>query len=287
MKITNEQNDQLLYKHFLFPSGEVGVKLCACPKFFVDSKKIKIIARINDSNDFIQLAMIKDAIENEYLNTYQDLDIPPIRAVIPKLPYAQQDRVTDRGESLSIKVFANLLNSLGFNSITILDPHSNVSPPLINKVKVVTRLAIINKFNHFVTRVIRGNNVFLAPDAGSISKTSEVAKFFERSFYVKTDKMRDLTNGKIIGTVVHCDDFEGKDIIICDDICLGGATFTEIAKICKTRNCGKIVLFVTHGVFNKGVDELFNNGIDEIFTTNSYQNIDNPKVNVLDIENIL
>ena len=277
---------ELTYKSFLFPSGEVGVKLDVIPKFFVDASRIKLLARINSSKDFIELAMVKDAIEREYRERYNDLDMPLIDVFIPKFPYAQQDRICNKGESLSVEVFARLVNSLNFNTVTILDPHSNVTPPLINRVKVITQLQLINRFHAFMNRVQSGNNVFLDPDFGARKKIEDIVKFFDRTEYIVGEKQRNLSTGEIIKTVVHCGDLGGKDVIICDDICLGGATFIEIAKVLKTKNVGKIVLFVTHGVFNKGVDHIFSGGIDEIWTTNSYD-IDQVGTTCYDVSGLL
>lgn len=279
-------NAELTYKSFLFPSGEVGVKLNVTPKFFTEAKRIQLWAPINGSNDFIELAMVQDAIEREYKERYNDLDRPLMDVFIPRFPYAQQDKLCDKGESLSIAVFAKLINGLEFNTVTILDPHSNVTPPLIKNVKVITQLQLINKFLSFMNRVQTGNNVFLAPDFGAIKKTESIVRFFERKEYILSEKDRDLTTGQIIKTIVHCGDLGGKDVIIVDDLCLGGATFLAIAEVLKTKNVGKIVLFVSHGVFNRGVDVLFDGGIDEIWTTNSYQNFTDPRVNVLDVSKL-
>ena len=44
--------------------------------------------------------------------------------------------------------------------------------------------------------------------------------------------------------------------LIVDDICDGGRTFLEAAKILKEETTGKLFLYVTHGIFSKGIDEL-------------------------------
>jgi ribose-phosphate pyrophosphokinase len=60
-----------------------------------------------------------------------------------------------------------------------------------------------------------------------------------------------------------------KHVIIVDDICDGGRTFIELAKVLKSNKVKNITLFVTHGIFSKGVDALFENGIDNIITTDT------------------
>ena len=44
--------------------------------------------------------------------------------------------------------------------------------------------------------------------------------------------------------------------MIVDDTCDGGRTFIELAKVLRARNAGKIELYVTHGIFSKGLKEL-------------------------------
>lgn len=74
---------------------------------------------------------------------------------------------------------------------------------------------------------------------------------------------------KVLGKLVFDPD---KSIIIFDDICDGGGTFIAEAKFLKERFPGrKLELFVTHGIFSKGFEELFKY-FDKIYTTNSYQN---------------
>jgi ribose-phosphate pyrophosphokinase len=65
------------------------------------------------------------------------------------------------------------------------------------------------------------------------------------------------------------EDFEGKDILIVDDISVYGGTFKGLAKLLRKRNCGKLYLAVSHmTVQNLGEDPV-TNYFDKVFTTNS------------------
>ena len=139
------------FKSFLFPSGEVGVKLES--PFNQYPTKSLILARLNTSTDIIELIMLVDAIRR--------IDKSPIDLFLPKIPYAQQDRVCDYGESLSVAVFANIINSLNFAKVTVIDPHSNVSEALINNIEVITQLSIIKNFNQLWD--VFKNSVLVAP----------------------------------------------------------------------------------------------------------------------------
>lgn len=257
---------EIAFKSFVFPAGEVSVKIDTNSTSFVaktgiwaPAEKQTVLARLKNSNDILELIMLTDALRR--------IDNTPINLIIPKVPYAQQDRVCDFGESLSLKVFAGMINNLKFNKVTILDPHSNVCDSVLDNLEIISQLDIINKSPELIKELLDG--ILISPDAGSNKKIFEIAKFLNREF-IRCDKLRDLTNGNIKETIVYCDDLVGRNATICDDICLGGRTFIELAKVLKTKNAGKIRLFVTHGVFNNGIDVLFDGGIDEIWTTDSF-----------------
>lgn len=72
-------------------------------------------------------------------------------------------------------------------------------------------------------------------------------------------------------------------LVIIDDLCDGGATFIEGAKILKDIFPNrKLILRVYHGIFSKGFDELLNY-FDKIYTTNSFREIDHKNVIVEEI----
>ena len=60
-----------------------------------------------------------------------------------------------------------------------------------------------------------------------------------------------------------------RRILIVDDICDGGATFVGLAKELRAAGAKKVYLYVTHGIFSKGLPL---EGIDKVFTTDSYFN---------------
>jgi ribose-phosphate pyrophosphokinase len=272
---------ELNYKKFIFPGGEVGIKLEVDNyKFFFDERNITLIARIQKSEDFFVLAMVKDAL--------QQLGEKNINLFIPYIPYARQDRICDNGESFSLKVFANLLNSLNFPLVTIIDPHSEVCSALINNVEIISQYDIVAAWDEFIQRIKLSKIV--SPDSGSNKKSAKIAKYLDHEEFIRADKLRDLTNGNIKETIVYCDDFKGKNVVVIDDILDGGRTFIELAKVLKTKNCGKIILYCTHGIFSQGTKPLYEGGIDEIWTTNSFYDVFPSNVGdikIFDIESLI
>ncbi len=187
------------------------------------------------------------------------------------VPYSRQDRRMTENEPLSIKVFADLINSLNFKEVIIIDAHSQVTTALINNCTEIEQCD-----SQVLQELLRSydEKIFylISPDGGALKKTYKIASMCNSSGVIECSKQRNLKTGEITGTIVHCQDFMNADCIIVDDICDGGRTFIEIAKILHQRNCGKIILYVTHGFFTKGL-EVFDGLIDQIFTTKGEENI--------------
>jgi len=164
-------------------------------------------------------------------------------------PYARQDRKTSNEEPFSFKTFARLINACAFDSVVLHDPHSDVTPALIENCRVVKRVDLTP------TELIKVS-VIVSPDAGAMKANHEVAST-HRIPHICATKVRDVITGHITETQLHTDmDLEGKRLLILDDICDGGRTFIELAKVLKTHNPASIHLFVTVGIYSKGLDVL-------------------------------
>ena len=272
------------YKFFIFPGGEAHIKLDIEDNLFRHTNgPVNIIARINYMDDFFAVALAKDALERM-------LGKCEINLYAFWMPYGQQDKVFVTGEPLSVKVFANLINSLKFSSVVLADSHNDISAAILDNVKVISQLDIIASFSKFICAT--RDAIFVSPDAGGNKKTAALCKFFQHSEFIRADKLRNLSTGQILETIVYADDLKGKNVVIADDIAKGSATFIELAKVLKTKNCGKIILYVTHGIFSKGTKIVYEGGIDEIYTTNSFYDvlpsgIDIPKENIFDLETFI
>lgn len=250
------------YNTFVFSGGEVHVKLPALNDNVWDPdpiESVKIFAHLRSSQDIMELLMLTDAVKRETGNF-------PIDLCIPYIPYARQDRVCDYGEALSIKVFADLINSQDYNSVEVWDPHSDVSTALINSVKVKKAYLFLDKirnnFNNDTT-------VIVSPDAGANKKVFEAAKYLRLNTVVRADKTRDVKTGALSGTTVM-GDVAGKTALIIDDIGDGLGTFILLGKKLKELGATKVVLYITHGIFSKGAD-IMEGAVDEIYCSNVWE----------------
>ena len=234
-------------KTFNFPAGESHVTLSAN-----EIKENIVIEALLDSGDRImELLLTVDAIRRIQPAT-------KINLTIPYFPYARQDRVCNPGEALSVKVMADLINNLKCDRINIVDPHSDVTPALLDNCHVVSQAEILQT-SPLAKRIREENWALIAPDAGAEKKTHEVAKslssgdFIPDVFYA--GKVRDTKTGRITATTFH-GDVERRKVLIVDDICDGGRTFIELAKVLQDKGSKEIYLYVTHGIFSKGLEPL-------------------------------
>lgn len=248
IEIYTDLGQKINYKSFIFSGGEVSVKL---EQEFLNSKGFIITAFLKSSDDIMLLLNLTDAIKHQYgFNAI-------IHLVLNYCPYARQDRVCDKGESFGLKVFANIINAINFASVGIVDPHSDVAPALF------TNGYSIDLAESFDKKYIENIDYLVSPDAGSNKKVFKLSQKYNIPM-VRADKLRDLTNGQILETIVYTDDLTGKRVLIVDDICDGGRTFTELAK--QLINKGATVdLYITYGIFSKGKEVLKMAGIDNIY----------------------
>jgi ribose-phosphate pyrophosphokinase len=237
-----------------FPAGES--KVVYSPNYDVYNGTFILVLDWEGNEDLFNLALVVDAIRRaEYK--------PTIHLEMPYIPYARQDRVCNQGESLSIKVVADFINSLNFHNVVVCDAHSDVSLALFNNL-VHNDLSSCAKAT--IPKGVFANSVLVSPDAGAMKKVASLGKLVNCPVVVAT-KQRDTMTGAITNTKVDFDSVTDKDFLIVDDLAEGAYTFTELAKVLRPHTTGKIYLYVTHGIFSKGY-KVFDNLIDGIYTYN-------------------
>lgn len=258
---------EIEFQSFIFSGGEPHIKIK--PDFDV-SETVTITHRINSFNDFGLLLLAVDALKR--------MEVKLINVFIPYFPGARQDRVMIAGEPLSVKVYADILNGLKLNKITVFDAHSEVTPALLDNCEVISNYA-------FIAEVLKkiGNDVkLISPDGGALKKIYKVSEYLGGIDVVECSKSRDVKTGKLSGFKVYDDNLQGIDCLIVDDICDGGGTFIGLAEELKNKNAGKLYLAVSHGIFNKGFEAM--KAFERIFTTDSFREFDEEMVEVIKLK---
>lgn len=196
---------------------------------------------------------------------------------MPYIPNARMDRVKNEDEVFTLKWFSNFINELNFERVVVLDPHSNVATALIDNVLVVQPDELIQK----VIDAIGEDDLLLCyPDEGAAKRYSELLE----AEYIFGIKHRDWRTGKIERLELTTPEkVAGRTVLIVDDICSRGGTFTHTATALKATGAKAIYLYVTHcedTIFKGSV--LTDGMIQHVFTTNSIYRGEHEMVTVLE-----
>jgi len=275
MKIINvKTNKEIEHKIISFSGGERHVQLGGITS--TNIKEIVVRANINNSEQLVDVLLIENALRHKYGKALK------LHLELPYLPYARQDRVCAPGQAFSLEVFANILKTLRLTTLVTWDCHSNVGITLTGA-RNIAPVDIIRADKELTSLLLNENTVLICPDKGAVNRCDDIKEKLNLANIVYCEKKRDPATGKIYKTDVLVDDLSGKCAVISDDICDGGYTFIKIAEQLKEKNVDKVVLFVTHGIFSKGID-VFDGLVDQVITTNSFNQQQHEKLKVISFE---
>lgn len=194
--------------------------------------------------EFLHLAQLNDLIQaTTGSNSILDL---------PYLPYARQDKEISNKSTFALRTFADLLNTLKFKEVRVKDPHN-----------VELSKSLIKNLQEFMPDVIpllvELHAAPVYPDSGAAKRYGADSKS------ICCEKVREPLTGKIEGLTVT-GTVEPRPYLIIDDICDGGRTFIEVAKKLYEAGATEVHLYISHGIFSKGLEPLREAGIKRIFT---------------------
>ena len=247
-----------------FPAGELNITLNHEDTV---GKECYFVVKNFEALDVMNIAQRVDILKRR--------GVDKVSGYIPYLPYSRQDRYTTENSSFALKQYAKLLNSLDLYRVYTLEAHSDVAGVIDNLID----LPIIDFVAHDVLMTMDKPNI-LSPDAGATKKIYKLLQGINPVMFGEVytaTKVRDLETGDITGVEVP-EIPNNAPVLIIDDICDGGRTFTELAK--RLPDVEKY-LYVTHGIFSK--PDVFND-FDKVFTTNScFQQFKSDNLTVLEI----
>ena len=237
----NMENLEVVPNILNFNDGSVRVDIPLDVSF--PHRYCVISAVIESLDDLMIVAQIKEIIDRIEPNK-------SISLVLHGTAYTRYDRVMfeDKSDAFGAKVFADFINSIGFDFVYFNDPHSKVITDL------VTRSVIVDQ-KYLLRATVPNLKEFgiICPDAGARSKLGDDASLY-------FSKQRSVKTGKIDGVVLAEINLERNvnKLLIVDDICEGGGTFIGIANAIKESyhydrifKDKELNLYVTHGIFSR------------------------------------
>lgn len=264
-----------IYKKESFGDGTLKCETPEVPKFWIvngdyDCPKYKFTWCYDSDDELFQLWCLVKHLEQVDRGASKTLTMPYI-------PHARQDRNVS-GRLFTLKYFSEILNQMDFDEVYVLDPHSDVSKALIDRV--------VEQYDPFNYESFKSAYVdslqFMFPDNGAAKKY--VSK--NLGDYIVGIKHRNQ-EGRIDSYAMSGLKDTTKVVVIRDDICSYGGTFSAAAKELKSKGVEKIILCVSHCELNiiKGdvldyIDELYTTDslLDmSVFDTHDFEELDNVK----------
>lgn len=263
------EKSDIKFKVSKFPDGQQTVDI-ETPINFLQGEDIRIDARISTFRDLELIIATNQALHEMSVNT--------VSLYVPYFLGARSDRkFREGGVNYLKRVICPVINSQKFNTVVILDPHSDVLEACIDNYEKISNFILVkNSLTSIDNRDgAQDRIVLVSPDGGALKKIYDVAEEFQIPNIITAMKHRDIKTGKITHTEVPDLSKFGEDhkFVIVDDICDGGRTFIELSKAIRKQNAiSDIYLIVTHGIFSSGLEEL-SKYFTKIYTTNSVKDI--------------
>lgn len=237
IKITNPPIDHV---YLQFPGGEPHIKLTLDG---MTSPIVGIRANLKDFNDLGHLLALTSAIRSRM--NY------PITLSIPYFPGARQDR-QEYGTPFTCKIYADIINAQNYAVVNVYDPHSDMVGALVKNIIISPPFKEIKEF-------LRKQNIMyltglICPDSGAEKRTYKLAQLLKCNKIIFGRKHRNPQTGLLEDFSLSEPLEEKGTYLLADDICDGGGTFVGLA-----QHFGNVkpLLWVSHGIFSKGYDELF------------------------------
>lgn len=252
--------EKIPFKVNLFPAGECYVNVTVPHGIH----SVRINTRCRNSDDIMNLVFAVDSMRRQGVGN--------IELFMPYFPYSRQDRVCHSGDSFSLKVMCNTLKNLKVKVISY-DVHSNVPEILLDNTGGYTFYTNRREVLDFIEylNIQKTGLALICPDAGARKKSQALFDqgMFDTLIYCEKSRDSKFTSG--VGVEPIENRIAGMTAVVVDDICDGGATFNALGQRLQEAKVKESYLFVSHGIFSKGFNEL-KKYYKKVGTTNSMQN---------------
>jgi ribose-phosphate pyrophosphokinase len=239
-----------------FPDGESYVRLLGK----IRREEAVIVQTTSPPQDtrIIQLALIADAAKRNGARK--------VKAVVPYLAYARQDKIFLPGEALSIEAIANMLKIAGVDSLLTVNVHQEkVLSRFPFPARAVSAIPLLAE--HFRKRGLE-RPFSLAPDEGAVDIAKQADRVLKGG-YGFLQKRRDRYTGHV-SMEERSLGVSGKTVIVFDDIISTGGTIVAAVTILKKLGIERIFASCVHPLLVGDAEKrILDAGVEEIVGTDS------------------
>jgi len=188
-----------------------------------------------------------------------------ITAVIPYYGYARADRKDQPRVSITAKLVANLLTSVGADRVITMDLHASQIQGFFDLPHDHLYSSVI--FNGYLRAMNLENLVVVSPDVGSIKLARATASALHADLAI-VDKRRPKANEVEVMNLIG--DVDGMNVLIRDDMVDTGGSLCSAAHFLKERGALDIFAAATHGVLSgKAIELIGESPIKQMIITDS------------------
>ena len=236
-----------------FPDGEKHVTVDELNRRI----PVSVYCRITCANDLFCLMQVADVLKR------QEMIIDNL--FIGYLMSMRCDRLFDINRPFSLKLVADIINSIGALQVGIVEPHSTTS--LLKIKNSIGVMATMEFFYKEIARRYGDSIVAVLPDSGARSRYQPSSLP-----YIVCGKERDPETGRLLSFTVDAGETEckDKDLVVLDDLCDGGGTFVGLAPKLRELEPKSLSLLVTHAIQIDGIKKVADT-YDRVYITNSYK----------------
>ena len=258
-----------------FPDGEGYVRVPSDAIDAVRAEPVVLVSNTYPDSGVVQTVLLLEALadvrKGELSNLKeeepQSLDDvgPGIYLAIPYFGYSRQDKRFSKGEALSARVIAEILER-SCDGIAILDLHE---PAVLEGMGVP--MQFVSSMPEIAERLQTevSPDFILSPDKGAIARATEVAGLIgcEFSYLEKT-----RVDAHTIEHTPKDLDVNGKVVAIVDDMISTGGTICRASDALRRQGAVEVHAACTHGLFTGGAILRLASHVDGVHSTDSLPN---------------
>jgi len=196
-----------------------------------------------------------------------------VTAVIPRFPYAKQEKKTAGREPISAKLVANLIRTAGADRVVTLDLHAPAIEGFFDipvdhlRANPVLADAFLREFGDEEV-------VIVSPDSGGVGRANDFRLRVGGHLAIIAKQRPQPDVAEVIEMV---GDVRGKTAVIVDDMISTGGTLIEAVETLYDRGARKVIACATHGIFAANSVQLIENSrISSLIVTNTIPLVNAP-----------
>jgi ribose-phosphate pyrophosphokinase len=193
-----------------------------------------------------------------------------LTVVVPYLAYVRQDKEFAPGQALSSKVIGKAMKALGVDQLLTVDVHFNrqVGEYMYEGIKAFNATAARALAKYVKDDLRIESPRIVIPDFGHKPVVEIITAVLGNDVTFGSKDRRG--ENEVVITFPEEEDFNGKTVVIFDDMIGTGTTSIETVKNLKLRGASKVILAVTHTLYiNNAREKLLDAGIDKIVATDT------------------